>query len=230
MTLQETMTALEFMGTEQNRKVYARHGMTGSTYGVSFANLGKLKKKIGTDHQLAVRLWKTGNADACHLALQIADPRQMRSGDLDAWVNDIPYYLLGDLLSVLVWKTSFARQKMTRWTRSKQEFTAQVGWNLVGCCALHDADLPDGHFEGLLAVIEREIHQAKNRVKHAMNGVLIAIGIRNARLEKLALAAAARIGKVEVDHGETSCKTPDAAAYIRKAAARNKGVNRKGKR
>jgi len=30
------------------------------------------------------------------------------------------------------------------------------------------------------------------------------------------LAAAKRIGKVEVDHGETGCKTPDAAAYIRK--------------
>ena len=42
-----------------------------------------------------------------------------------------------------------------------------------------------------------------------MNGALISIGIRNAKLEKLAIAAAKRIGKVEVDHLETSCKTPD---------------------
>jgi len=35
-------------------------------------------------------------------------------------------------------------------------------------------------------------------------------------------AAARRIGKVEVDHGDTSCKTPDAEPYILKASARKK--------
>ena len=56
----------------------------------------------------------------------------------------------------------------------------------------------------------------------AMNNALIAIGIRNARLEKLAIAAARRIGKVEVDHGETSCKTNDAEAYIKKTKEHRK--------
>jgi hypothetical protein len=52
-----------------------------------------------------------------------------------------------------------------------------------------------------------------------MNNALISIGIRNPKLRKQAIAAAKRIGKVDVDHGETSCKTPDAAPYIAKAAA-----------
>ncbi len=47
-----------------------------------------------------------------------------------------------------------------------------------------------------------------------MNNALIAIGGRNDELERQALAVAARIGAVHVDHGETNCKTPDAAAYI----------------
>ena len=55
-----------------------------------------------------------------------------------------------------------------------------------------------------------------------MNGALISIGMRNPGLEKKAVAAARRIGKVEVDHGETSCKTPDAVAYIRKGVERKK--------
>ena len=38
-------------------------------------------------------------------------------------------------------------------------------------------------------------------------------------LRKAALVAAKRIGKVEVDHGDTACKTPDAAEYIEKAWA-----------
>jgi hypothetical protein len=55
-----------------------------------------------------------------------------------------------------------------------------------------------------------------------MNSALISIGIRNDRMEKLAIAAAKRIGPVEVDHGETDCKTPDAEDYIKKARARTK--------
>jgi hypothetical protein len=35
-------------------------------------------------------------------------------------------------------------------------------------------------------------------------------------------AASGRIGKVHVDHGETSCKTPEAVAYIEKMWARKK--------
>ena len=53
----------------------------------------------------------------------------------------------------------------------------------------------------------------------AMNGALIGIGLRSAGREKKAVAVARRIGVVEVDHGETGCKTPDAAGYIAKTKA-----------
>jgi hypothetical protein len=69
-------------------------------------------------------------------------------------------------------------------------------------------------------IIEREIHSQPNWVRYSMNSALIAIGLRDATLEARALEAAAHIGKVEVDHGDTCCKTPDATAYIHKGAAR----------
>jgi hypothetical protein len=53
-----------------------------------------------------------------------------------------------------------------------------------------------------------------------MNSALIGIGINKPALRKKAIEAARRIGKVEVDHGETNCKTPDAVPYIEKAAKR----------
>jgi len=59
-------------------------------------------------------------------------------------------------------------------------------------------------------------------VRNAMNNALIAIGIRNPHLEKKAIAAAQKIGKVEVDHGETGCKTPDAIPYIQKSLDRKR--------
>ena len=53
-----------------------------------------------------------------------------------------------------------------------------------------------------------------------MNMALISIGLYNDSLRPAALAAAGRIGTVHVDHGETGCQTPDAAAYIQRAASR----------
>lgn len=55
-----------------------------------------------------------------------------------------------------------------------------------------------------------------------MNGALINIGARDDALRKKALAAADRIGVVEVDHGQTECKTPAARPYIEKMWARRK--------
>ena len=55
-----------------------------------------------------------------------------------------------------------------------------------------------------------------------MNNAVIAIGSRNAALAAAAQAAAGRIGKVVVDHGETACQTPDAADYIERIWARKR--------
>ena len=46
MTYREAMKELKMLGTAQNRKVYKRHGAGEDLFGVSFANLGKLQKKI----------------------------------------------------------------------------------------------------------------------------------------------------------------------------------------
>ncbi len=89
----------------------------------------------------------------------------------------------------------------------------------MGQLAARAASLPDAFFLELLAVIERSIHGAENAVRYGMNGTLIAVGLRNPVLRDAALAAAARIGHVDVDHGDTSCETPDARASIIKAWA-----------
>ncbi|MEZ5404227.1 MAG: DNA alkylation repair protein [Bryobacteraceae bacterium] len=222
MTLAETMAALESMGTAQNRKVYARHGYPAATFGVSYANLGKLAKRIRKDHDLAVALWGAGNSDARALALMVADPDAASEAEIDAWMADTCYYVLAGALAGYVHKTRFAQKKRKQWTGAKEEFTRQAGWDLVAHAAMQDDSLDDAYFERQLETIEKKIGRTPpNRVRHAMNSALIAIGVRNPRLRKLAEAAAGRIGKVEVDHGETGCKTPDAVSYIARTMARS---------
>ena len=222
MTEKEVLQELESLGTEQNRKVYKRHGVGDNVFGVSYAELGKLKKRIKVDHDLAQKLWATGNHDARILATMIADPAQATDKLLESWAKDLFNYVLTNALSIFASQTPLAPKKAEKWTKAKGEWIASAGWNLLGGVAMRNKDLPDDYFENVLAVIERDIHSSRNRVKHAMNGALIAIGMRNDNLEKKALAAAQRIGKVEVDHGETGCKTPDAIAYIQKARQRKR--------
>jgi 3-methyladenine DNA glycosylase AlkD len=222
MEFQETLQQLESLGTEQNRKIYRRHGVGENAYGVSFANLEKLRKAIKKDHALAMQLWATGNHDARILATMIADPKKMTSEDLDAWGKSLTNYTETDAFSKLASGSPLMREKIDPWIGADGEWIESAGWNLLASLALKDGDLPDDYYERYLNVIEKDIHNRKNRVRYVMNSALIAIGTRNERLTKKATAVAAKIGKVEVDHGETGCKTPDAAEFIQKALARKK--------
>lgn len=216
----EVMQQLEAWGTEQNRKTYTRHGASPPMFGVSFANMGTLKKKIKVDHALALDLWKTGNHDARILALMIADPAQTDLAQLETWMKDIDNYVLSDALAAYIATTPIARQVAEDWIERDGEWVEATGWVILGSLAHRDADMPDSYYEAYLPRIEREIHSAKNRVRHSMNGAVIAIGGRNTATADKAIAAAQRIGKVVVDHGQTDCKTPEAVGYIQKILAR----------
>lgn len=214
------LAELEAAGTEKNRAIYLRHGAGENQYGVSFKDLRALAKRIGQDQVLARSLWATRNADARLLACMVAEPSRMDDEELDAWIADISYYVLVDeFVADVASQVGGVRPRMERWIRSARDWTAQAGWDLAAALAARDPALPDRFFLDLLAKIESEIGQAGNRTRHAMNGALIAIGLRNEDLRDAAVTAASRIGPVVVDHGETGCVTPAAIPYIRKTLA-----------
>jgi 3-methyladenine DNA glycosylase AlkD len=219
MKLPDVLRTLRSKGTAQNRKVYARHGYPEDTYGVSFGELRKLATTLGRDQDLARGLWKSGNGDARVLAVMVAEPDGMSTTELDAWVREIRFYVLGDAFSQLAARSPLAKRKSAAWRRSKSDPVSQVGWNLVSILAAPDGELSDADLAPLLDQIEREIHAAPNRTRHAMNMALCAIGGYRPALHDRALEVARAIGKVEVDHGETGCKTPDATSYIARMGA-----------
>ena len=227
MNYRETMRKLRSMGTAQNRKVFARHGVGGEMFGVSYADLGKLEKAIKTDHDLALELWASGNHDARVLATKVADPGSMTSRLLDSWARELDSYVLADAFGALVARTGMALKKFLQWRSRRAEFIGQVAWNLLVALSRRDEGLNNKFFLEQLATIEQEVHKRPNRVRYSMNSALIAIGMRNATLEKRAIAAARRIGPIEVDHGETGCKTPDPIPYIQRAKARLKKTAKK---
>ncbi len=221
MTAPEVLAELEALGTAQNRKIYARHGVPPENlFGVSYANLEKLRKRIKADQPLAEALWVSGNHDARILACKIADPEALSAKTLDGWSRDLRSRVAAGELAVLVSATPHAETRRAKWLASRKEFLRVAGWHLVSLAAINPGNaLPDAVFEDYLATITSAIHQEKNWVRHDMNAALIGIGLRNPALQKKAVAVARKIGKVEVDHGETGCKTPDAEPYIKQALA-----------
>ncbi|MCK6484561.1 MAG: DNA alkylation repair protein [Phycisphaerae bacterium] len=222
MSLQETMRALEKAGSAQTRKTYARHGAPEPMFGVSFATLKTIYKRIKVDQELAEALWRTGNFDARNLAFKIADPASISSRELDRWAASPTARMCVGYVGYLAAESPHGRAKADKWLAASDDATRSAGWNLVGALAMIHESLADSWFAQRLAQIEKTIHSAPNAHRYLMNNALIAIGCRNASLRKSAVAAAKRIGKVDVDHGDTDCKTPDAVEYIEKCWARAK--------
>lgn len=219
LSLTEALRALEKAGSAQFRKTFARHGAQEPMFGVSFAELKALVKRIGVDHELALELWGSGNHDARVLAMKVADPARMKAAELDRWAKQIRMRMCGGYVAMLAAEGPHGSAKARDWLASGDEALRTAGWNLVGCLANLDEQTPDDWFAKHLERIEQSIHSAPNWEREAMNMALITIGGRSAALRKAATAAAKRIGKVEIDHGDTSCKTPDAVPYIEKTWA-----------
>jgi 3-methyladenine DNA glycosylase AlkD len=212
------LASLEKAGTEQNRKTYRRHGAPDPMFGVSFADLRALAKQIKVDQDLAAALWASGNTDARVLAALIADPARLDRETATRWIAEARYGLIVDPIAGVIARTPDAMTCMAEWTASDDEWLGRAGWSIMAMLA-QDAGVPDASFTPYIAVIERRIHDAKNRTREAMNRALIAVGSRSAELAETAIAAARRIGTVEIDHGDTGCETPDAELYIKKTRA-----------
>jgi 3-methyladenine DNA glycosylase AlkD len=227
------MAELKKKGSEQTRKIYARHGMaTREMFGVSIANLKPIAKKIKGQQALAHGLYETGNVDAMYLAGMVADGAQMSEKQLTDWAEGAAGAQMISEYTV-AWVAvdhPQARELAKKWMKSKKEHVAASGWcTYSGLLATKSDDALDlREIEQLLSVIEKEIHNAPNRARYTMNGFVIAVGAYVKPLLKRAKSAAKKIGEVSVDVGETACTIPLASAYIQKIEAANRvGKKRK---
>ena len=220
-TLAEVMRILEKSGSEQARKTYARHGATGPMFGVLFGDLFKLMKDIDVDHELARQLWATGNVDARNLAMKIADPQAFTPAELDRWAVENPMRMCDLYIATLAAEGPHARSKLRQWLSSSDQRLRGIGWTLLGRLSDLDESFPEDELLRRVDEIAKTIHSAPSEVRHDMNKALIAIGGHSPSTRKAVIAAAKRIGKVTVDHGDTACKTPDAVETVEKMWARS---------
>ena len=230
-TVSQIMAELKKKGSEQTRKIYTNHGAGDNIFGVKVADLKVIAKKIKGDQELACELYDTENFDAMYLAGLVADGSQMTKKQLNDWAKKSRWYMISEYSVPFVASENEAALDLAKkWINSKTECVTAAGWaTYAGTLSVLDDDQLDlKEIKELLKKVEKEIDSAKNRVRYTMNGFVIAVGAYVEPLLKQAKATAKKIGKVEVEMGNTSCKVPLATDYIEKIESKGRiGKKRK---
>jgi 3-methyladenine DNA glycosylase AlkD len=197
MKYEEVIRHLKAHAEPANVEGMARFGINPSnTLGLSMPFLRQTSKRIGTDHALAARLWRSGIHEARILAALVDDPARVTPAQMDAWIKDFDSWDVCDqVCGNLFDRTRHARRKAVAWARRNPEFERRAAFALMAALAWHDKTAKDELFLGYLPVIERYAFDERNFVKKAVNWALRNIGKRNRKLHKAALACARRIAK-----------------------------------
>lgn len=162
--------------------------------GVSVPEMRRIAKANGRDHELAIKLWKTGIAEARIVASMVAVPEKLTERTMDAWVKDFNSWDVCDQACLnLFSRTPLAHRKVIEWSGREEEYVKRAAFSLLACLAVHDKRATDKAFIAYLPVIERGATDERNFVKKAVNWALRQIGKRNRALNAAAIEAAKQI-------------------------------------
>ena len=231
MTTKEILAELEKYGDEKTKNTYITQGAKEPLFGVKVQDLKKILKRTKKNHELSLELYDSGNYDAMYLAGLMADEKKITKEQLELWVSQAYFsYLSEYTVPWVAAETQFGFELGLKWIQSDKETIASAGWGtLAYYAAVHeDEKLDTKAYIKLLETVEKEIHEAQNRVRYAMNGFVISVGTYVESLTKKSKDVAKNIGKVTVDVGGTACKVPLANDYLDKVIAKGRiGIKRK---
>lgn len=200
MNRQAIMRRLRAMADPGQLEGMARFGINTehALGGITVADLRKLAREIGREHDLALELWETGVHEARILASMVDEPALVTETQMEAWVADFDSWDLCDqVCGNLFDRTPFAFPKAVEWSSRREEFVKRAAFAILAWSASHNKEAADRDFEAFLPIIRREATDERNFVRKAVNWALRQIGKRNARLNAKAIGTAERIAKLD---------------------------------
>ncbi|QOR64582.1 DNA alkylation repair protein [Cytobacillus suaedae] len=231
MTFEEIMIQLEELGSDETKQIYLNHGVKEPYFGVKIGDLKKLVKFVKKDHELALKLYDSGNHDAMYLAGLSVNTKLISKETLQDWVQKAYWYMVAEYtVAQVAAESRYALELAREWMNSEEEMIAVAGWSTYSnyLSITSNEELDFSEIRDLLNKVGETIHDERNRVRYVMNGFVISVGSYVPELTEEAKQVAEAIGKVHVDVGNTACKVPLAVEYIEKVVDKNKvGIKRK---
>ena len=196
-TVPEVIEWLKRTGSPKAAAGLSRYGLpTENAYGIPVARLRKYAKDAGTDHDLALRLWKTGSLDARILASFLGDPERLTVAQMNAWCRDFDNWGTTDTACFALFDRSpLAWKVVAPWATQKGEFQKRAGFVMMACLAAHDKAAGDAAFLKFFPMIERGASDDRNFVKKGVSWALRHLGHRSPRLHAAAMKTATKLSK-----------------------------------
>jgi 3-methyladenine DNA glycosylase AlkD len=199
LKFQEIIRKIKSQYNARNVAGMARFGINPhNTYGLSIPTLRTLAKKIGKDHELALKLWKSDIHEARFLAGMVDVPELVTSEQMDKWTSQFNSWDICDqMCSNLYDKTKYAYQKAYKWIKSPKEYVKRAGYVMMAVMSVHDKKADDKTFERFYPLILKGCTDERNFVKKAVNWAVRQIGKRNKKLRKSAIKLSKKILKID---------------------------------
>jgi 3-methyladenine DNA glycosylase AlkD len=199
MQYEEILAKLKSMSNPENVAGMARYGINPkNTYGVSIPVIRAMAKEIGRNHNLAMQLWNSGIHEARILASLVDDPKEVTEEQMEQWVKGFDSWDVCDqCIANLFAKTPFAYKKAVEWSSRKEEFVKRASFALMTRVVHPSKKTMVDQVAELLSIIKREAGDDRNFVKKAVNWALRHIGKQNLQYNKMALATAKEIQKLD---------------------------------
>ena len=218
-TFAEVMETLKSLGSESRRKTNAKNGAGENQFGVMTGRLRAMAREIGTDHDLAMRLWESGNADAMLLACMILDVTKLTPAAAESMIAPLTYSMvLDEFVFGPLAQAAYAGQLMQKWIHAPEASLGRAGWNLLIASIMAKKE-PPFTVEKILLWIESGLMDAAKPKQEAMNRCLCEIGIRMREYTDRCIAIGEKFGRLDdrpVPKGCTSSYAPEwIAAGIR---------------
>jgi 3-methyladenine DNA glycosylase AlkD len=213
MKLNEALQKLKSLGDEKVRAFNVRNGAGDDQFGVKLGDVRALAKKIGTDPELALALWKTGNLDARLLAILLMEPKRLAADDLDRMVRSVRCMQDAEWLTSYVVKKHPEKESLRqKWMSDDDPKAARAGWSLTAERVAKDADGLD--LVALLDRIESELGAVDPMEQWTMNCALAGIGIHHPAHRERAVAIGERLGVYRDYPVSRGCTSPFAPIWI----------------
>ena len=218
-TLEETLRQLEALGDPAVRAQNAKRGAGDKQFGVKLGDIRALAKKIKTNHELALSLWKTGNVDAQFLATLLLQVDLLSADELERLVKSVSFSWVAEWLHSYVVKEHADKETLRqKWMTSDDRWAARAGWQLT---AGRVAKSPDGlDLVALLDRIESEMGTAVPEVQWTMNACLAETGIHFPKHRKRAIAIGEKLGVFRDYPCSKGCTSPFAPIWINEMVRR----------
>jgi len=219
MTVTEVLAELAELADPRVRQVNEKHG---DDHGVNLGKLRALAKRLKTQQELALELWRTGDTAARLLALLICRPKAFDLAQLDAMLREARTPKVHDwLVNYVVKKTPHAEALRVTWKADPDPVVASAGWALT---TERVTRKPEGlDLAALLDTVEAEMKSAPDRLQWSMNHTLAQIGIDHPAHRARAIAIGERLEVLKDYPTPPNCTSPFAPAWINEMVRRQNG-------